>query len=420
MAAGVIVALAAASSTPVYSDEREYLEIATNLANGAGYSLDGSATAYRPPTWPLILAAATAVHMRAQYIGMIPAFCLVAAAVIAALLGARIVGHGLGMLAGAAVLLYPLNVYTAATLYPQALATAILLALWLVASRSADGTPAAMSRRTCVVSGLLAAALALAVPTMIFSAVVVVLWTWWHQPGLRDRIRSAVLIGLCAVLPILAWSVRNETVIGSPVAFSTSSGLNLLWGNNENATATSGVAADIGSYIQGAEGLGEVEADDYFRRSAVEWITTHPGDATVLYGQKVLNYFSPYNQPATEGQGGTLEMAVAWASFAVAVALVCVRVLLRRRAPILPSERLFLVLFVANAPLMAVFFTRTRFRQPLDNILIVEAAVAVAVLILAFTRGRGRGERASADGGVEAEAATIPTSAVSDSRSDRS
>ncbi|WP_155951823.1 hypothetical protein [Rhodococcus aetherivorans] len=404
VAAGVIVVLAAASSTPVYADEREHLEIATNLANGAGYSLDGSATAYRPPTGPLILAAATAVHVRAQYIGMIPALCLV----IAALLGAWIVGHRLGMLAGAAVVLYPLNVYTAATLYPRALATAILLALWLVASRSADGIPAAMSRRACVVSGLLTAAFALAVPTMIFSAVVVVLWTRWHQPGRRNRIGSAVF----------AWSVRNATVIGSPVAFSTGSGLNPLRGNNENATATLGVAAHIGSYVQGAEGVGEVEADDYFRGSAVEWITTHPSGAAVRYGQKVLNYFSPYNRPATAGRGGGLESAGVWASFAVTVALLCVRVLLRRRAPILPSERLFLVLFVANAPIKAVFFARTRFRQPLKNNLIVEAAVAVAVLIPAFTRGRR--ERVSADGGVEAEAATVPTSAVFESWSDRS
>ena len=30
---------------------------------------------------------------------------------------------------------------------------------------------------------------------------------------------------------------------------------------------------------------------------------------------------------------------------------------------------------------MAVFFTRTRFRQPLDSILLIEAAIAIAVII---------------------------------------
>jgi hypothetical protein len=40
---------------------------------------------------------------------------------------------------------------------------------------------------------------------------------------------------------------------------------------------------------------------------------------------------------------------------------------------------------------MAVFFTRTRFRQPLDNILLIEAAIAVVLIInLIHARRRSR------------------------------
>ena len=97
----------------------------------------------------------------------------------------------------------------------------------------------------------------------------------------------------------------------------------------------------------------------------------------VLYGAKVANYFSPYNEPVTASEGSTAQRLIAYLSCALLVLLVLTRLLLRRRLPIGPTERLFLV----NAFVMAVFFTRTRFRQPLDSILLVEAAVAVAVII---------------------------------------
>jgi hypothetical protein len=49
---------------------------------------------------------------------------------------------------------------------------------------------------------------------------------------------------------------------------------------------------------------------------------------------------------------------------------------------IVPSEKLFLSIFVANAFFMAIFFTRTRFRQPLDNILVIESAVSIAIVAM--------------------------------------
>ena len=98
----------------------------------------------------------------------------------------------------------------------------------------------------------------------------------------------------------------------------------------------------------------------------------------------------------TTSAGSTTQRLIAYLSFAMLVLLVLTRLLLRRRLPLGPTERLFLGLFLANALVMAVFFTRTRFRQPLDNILLIEAAIAAAVMI-SLISARRRKPRPDAD-----------------------
>lgn len=363
-----------------YADEGQYLEIARNLTSGAGYALEGEPTAFRPPTWPLILSAGTAFGLPVSALRVISALLLVAGAAVAALLGRRLAGSAFGLLAGLAVLLYPLNVYTAATLYPQALATVLILALWWIASTHEDREQRPIPFRTGLLTGLLIAALALAVPTLIVTGALILVWILYRQRGNRLRFATSSVVGF--LLPVGVWTVRNFAVFGSAIPFSTSSGINLLLGNSANATPVSGINADISGYTDEAarRGLDEFDRDTFFRHSAVEWIHGNPGEAIALYAGKTLNYFSGYNQPATSGSGGFAEALVAWSSLIVIAALVVVRIALSARVRMLATEKFFLVLFVVNAPVMAVFFTRTRFRQPLDVILLVEAAVAVAIL----------------------------------------
>ena len=78
---------------------------------------------------------------------------------------------------------------------------------------------------------------------------------------------TSILIGgrLGFGLPILAWTVRNIVSLGSAVIISTSSGVNLLLGNNSNATPSSGVRADISTYTEhaGALGMNEIARNEF-------------------------------------------------------------------------------------------------------------------------------------------------------------
>lgn len=388
----ILVIAARSGSHLTYTDEQDYLDIATAVAHGDGYTLGGQPTAYRPPAWPLALAAWLFLRLPQAWIGVVSAAFLIAGALVGQRIAARIAGYYAGLVAGLAILLYPLNVYTAFTLYPQAFATAMLLIMWWVASISADPHPRTLSFGLIATLGFVAAMLVLAVPTMVFTAALVLGFAWWKQRG--QRMRYLLVAGAFLLLPIAAWTVRNEIETGSPTPLSTTSGLNLLLGNNENATADSGVDVDIDRYNDVASTLGdEAAVDRYFRDSAVEWITSNPHDALRLYGTKVVNYFSAYNSPATEGQYRSIERFGSWLAFGAIVALTCVRIALRRTIPLLSSEKAFLAIFALNAFFMAIFFTRTRFRQPLDSILIVESAIAIVALAMLLYERRKRGPK---------------------------
>ncbi|OHD15074.1 MAG: hypothetical protein A2Y38_26045 [Spirochaetes bacterium GWB1_59_5] len=376
---GVATYCSSIGGTASVEDEQEYLAIANSIASGDGYMLDGQPTAYRPPTWPLLFVPFIAIGLPAKALAIIPALCLIAAGWCAAKLGVRLIGSRYGIVAGLIVLAYPLNVFTAGTFYPQTLAVALVLGMWLLAARI-DGRPAAWAEAAGL--GMLGALMALAVPTLIFTSVAVLWWVMWRQHV--ARLRFLVVAGAAFTAPIALWTLRNLAAFGSIIPFSTSSGINLLLGNNPNATPASGVSVDLSTYYQAAKPLGkdEVARSSFFQSSAIDWIATHPADAAALYAGKLVNYFSAYNTPAAVDAGSILHALIAWGSFIAVVVLCLFRLAYARRAaiPVQASEKFFLALFLLNGPVMAVFFTRARFRQPLDAVLLVEAAIGIIAL----------------------------------------
>jgi len=379
-----------------YYDENQYLELAARLAHAEGYSLFGQSSAYRPPAWPALLAPFVAIVGPSPLLLLVPVALLALSALFSGLIVIRITGSPWGAVAAPLTLLYPLNLYTASTLYPQAFATALILGIWLVIVQATESWRSGPQLRIwqAALVGLMAAGLALAVPSLVFTGVVVGAWAIWSQTRARWRTALAMAVGFG--VPVLAWTIRNLVELHAFVPFSTSSGENLLYGNNPNATATSGVAVDVGSILTVGNSLDEVARDKYYQAQAWSWISQHPWDAIVLWFAKMANYFNPYNAPVTAGQSSTLQLVGGWVGFGLVVAAVVARLILRRTVPVWRSEWLFLALFVLNAPFMAVFFTRTRFRQPLDASLVTIGAVAVTIgLTLLFER---RAARAAAPG----------------------
>lgn len=372
-----------------YYDEQEYVRLARSLAEGHGLSYDTMhPSAYRPPGYPVLLAAAFLVTS-GSVLGMrlVGVLAFAGTVWLIYLLGRR-VSPAAGALAALITACYPLGVYTATTLYPQVPAVCLLLLQIELALRATtDGVPA-RSRWACtVIAGLAGGLLTLTVPTYGPSIAVVIIWlAWRHRRSINSRRTYQVLTVMTITAAILpsAWGIRNAISLHAVVPISTNTGINLLLGNSEHVTPEAGRASDISDYTRQAAALhlDEVGQNQYYTRAALGWISEHPGQAARLYLGKVGNTFAFRNELATPGQGDATKDLLSALTYYPLLACALVRVLVtRQRWPLHPVEKLFIGLAVLNVLLQALFFTRLRFRVPIDVLTILLAATCMMHLV---------------------------------------
>jgi hypothetical protein len=374
-----------------FLDENVYLELTRSMANGQGYAADGSVTAYRPPGYPFLLLPFYLLGGGSVLVLRLAGIAALAGSVwFAYLLGRRAGSPAVGALAAVVLACYPLLVYTATALYPQVPALFLLLAMLEYALRAREP-----DRRFlwAVLCGLSAGLLTITVPSFAPSLLVVLCFLG------RRLWRAALLILVVAAIIPGAWCLRNAVELHAFVPVSTNNGVNLLLGNSPDATPSSGTSADISAYDRQAKELRLDEAgiDAFYRNSAVDWMIAHPGDAATLYAGKVAHNFAYSDTLKTSGQGASDLLAAL--TFYPVLALAVLRVALLRRFPLSRVEKTAVWLIALNVVLLAVFFTRVRFRVPLDGLTILLAASAVVCLCQGnLRRGnlwRGKGERAS-------------------------
>jgi 4-amino-4-deoxy-L-arabinose transferase-like glycosyltransferase len=375
-----------------YYDEEVYVGLARRLVAGQGYTLDGvNPTAYRPPGYPFLLAAVDALGGGIVAMRLIGVGALAGAVLLAYRLGERVHSRVAGVLAAVLVAFFPLLVFTADTLYPQVPALFLLLLVVWLGLRAVE-LPAGWPRRLAATgAGLSAGLLILAVPTFALSVLVVAGWLLLRRES-RPAARRVVplLLVAAAVLPG-AWCARNAVRLHAFVPVSTNNGINLVLGNSEGVSAGGGRVGDIERYEReaAARGLSEVDQDRFYRQAATGWIREHPGKAAVLYAEKVVNNFNFRNELATSGQRSPAQDLLSALSYYPLLALFALRVLLARRWRLTGLEKLLITLVLGNVLLLAVFYTRLRFRVPLDGLMLISSAAMLAELVRRQVASRG-------------------------------
>jgi hypothetical protein len=349
-----------------YSDEHVYLELTQSLVDGRGYSFGTDATAYRPPGYPFLLLPVHLLTGGSVFAMRLVAVLCMAGAVWFAYLLARRISPVAGALVAIVTAGYPLFVYTSTALYPQIPALLMLLAMTEFGLRARDRWVWA------IWSGLAGGLLTITVPSFAPTIALVVIFIGW-----RARKAAAVLLVAAAVIPGL-WCVRNTAQMHAFIPVSTNNGVNLLLGNNPSATGSSGTSVDVSAYEQRAKDLrlDEVGIDKFYSSEAVSWMSSHPGETAGLYVAKVIHNFSYSDTLKTEGRGAS-DLLAALTYYPI-LALAMLRVLLWRRFPLHRVDKICVWAIVLNVLLLAVFFTRIRFRVPLDALTIVLAASTVA------------------------------------------
>lgn len=354
-----------------FSDESHYLALANNMINHATYSSrpEGTVpTAFHPPGYALILAALIIMKGGILSLRMLN-FAALACCML--LLVRMLKRHG--SITGAKwapvmVLCYPVLFFTAGTLYPQTIATALFLLI--LSMLDASGlTPIRV-----VTIGMLNGLLLLISPNFILVAPLVLAMPYILQRSVRHSYVICIVAG--AMLLLAPWVARNYLTFHRFVFLSTNGGKTFILGNSENSKPNLGESVDISKYYgeAWATGLGEIDEDQFYMRKALEWIGKNPQKEAKLYSAKFLNYFNYRNELATKHEQNRIYDLIMLATYYPLLILVLFRLCLIRPRPLTRFEGVLLLFYMMSAVTNALFLPRIRYRLPFDALLVYLAA----------------------------------------------
>lgn len=418
LAVRVAFAIVVDPQVPDVSDAGAYHLLGTHLAEGRGYirpydlTLLGKVrpTAEYPPLLPAVIAAATVVGIDTVD-GQQLVLCVLGTVtvVVIGLLGRRVGGATVGLVAAAIAAGYPMLFQSDAVLMPETpfallVATALLLAYRAAARPGLDRfalTGAAIGLAALTrAEGLLLAPLLL-VPLAV------------RLPGVTGRRRLGLgLAGLLAATLVVApWTVRNAVRFdGAFVPVSNNLGTALDGANCDKTWSTSQTGLWLYECFGGFDlsEQGEAEAAAFHRARGVTYIGDHLGRLPVVLAVREARTFGAYDidqQIVVESFEGrtvrwqTVGTRTWWALAPIAVGGLVV--LLHRRRLVWPLASTLVLVVVTTA----VTYGNQRFRMAAEPAVVVLAAVGL-VALSGVVRRTGPRSRAAARGDRAAPAPT--------------
>jgi 4-amino-4-deoxy-L-arabinose transferase-like glycosyltransferase len=374
-------------SCSLTGDEPSWIEIGRRIGRPAvAFSPLRSDLVFYPPVYPYFVGALFRAFgtMRAV---------LWAQAVLGALLvpvvgrvGALAFGRRAGLLAAAAVALYPELLWYPAHYWSE---TVFLLLLWGAIERTL-AADARGSGRIAVAAGILWGLATLTRELSLYLVPIVAIWMLRPRGGGEEprarRIRDltpgasrAALVVLAAALTVAPWTIRNAIVLRAFVPVSTMGGLNLWQGNTK--------LTHLQIYEVLASKGGAVEQDRYCREMA--WRTIGERQPTWILeklGEQMPEFWKPGSEVLDHLVGreacGPLRAAllvpvelVVVLPYLVLLVLLLVGLV---RLPFSSTGWLLLVLLAAYNAAHVVAYATTRFRLPVLPVVVMVAAALVA------------------------------------------
>ena len=385
-------------------DALYYVLQASANANGQWFddpASPGSPAADHPPLTAILLTPAGLFAGREVTMSrLIMALVGTAAIVVLALVGRRLGGDTVGVVAAALAAANP-NLWMNDALPMSEAPAALALGLVFLATYRLAATPtprwAVAAGLACGLAVTARGELALLVPLTVAPVVVFAL----RSPALRAlrvprRLVLAVVVGAVGVAVVAPWTLWNTARFSEPVALSTNDGLTLVGANCASVYDGGGIGfwdLDCALALAGQipEGADQAERSGVYRDEAVAFIRDNldrlPAVVAVRVG-RVWGVYGP-DQMAWLNQGEGRERWASWLGMvfwwvAAPVAAAGVAVGWRHRLLTWP-----LVSTVAVVTITAVaFYGIVRFRLPTDV-----AAIPLAALALVAARRWVAGRR---------------------------
>lgn len=388
---GVVLRLAfvAIRSDQLTQDRDVYLGIAINLVEGRGYCSPGGAvaTAFRPPLFPLCLAAGMVVFPPAAVVGGINVLSGLLTVWLTLILGTRL---GLGRsrwFAAILVAIDPLLILYTAQPMTESLCTllATLLAWRLVRPSHPEASPHPAYQ---IGIGIAFGLLVLCRPTFWLTAPFFVM-TWLMSrsagrflPNFRQTLSEGMSSVCGTVLIVGPWLIRNWLVFGVPILTTTHGGYTLLLGNNPvfnrevvqqpwgtvwKEASLLAWQSDLESQIERDLGprASEFERDQWHSRQAKQFIAANPRlfvDA-VIYRIRSLWNTSPQKDAASGTASWVINLVSGYYAIVLLAGGVGMSVVIRSR-----DRRRWLPLYILIGGVQLahlVYWTNARMRAPL-------------------------------------------------------
>ena len=366
---------------PLTHDEREYLLLARNVAEGRGFvhlQPDGTPAPGehfgRAPVYPVFLAAVIRVTGAppAADVPLLRAIRIVQAVLggvlvwLVAWLAGRAAGPEAARAGGWLAAVYPPLVWTPAYVWSETLFS--VLALACVAVLTLDRR----RRGLYLAAGALAGLAVLTRPAMLFFLPLAALWLAWKREW-----RGVVLLSLACAFVIMPWTIRNAREYGRFVLVASEGGITFWTGNHPLAVGEGDLAANPQLKRENVAlrarhaGLTPEELEPIYYREALGFIRRQPIAWARLMARKAFYAIVPI------GPSYRLHSALYFGASAVSYLAVLPFALMGlarlARAGRLPIP---LLLLAASSFLVClVFFPQERFRIPVvDPALLVTAA----------------------------------------------
>lgn len=414
----LVLRLAFVAATPGYQpahDDRDYDRLACGLVAGEGYTRvgpptpeercgdgpTGKPTAFRPPGYPMFLAA---VYTVSEPLGVERwTAARVAQAILGtltvALLGVvawQLFGRRAGLTAMGLGAAFPPWIVLGGSLLTETLFVTLMLAAIaaVLADRAAGG-----DRRVLVAAGVLCGLATLTrsnAPALIVPLAIAVATTGAGTRPLRARLgRAAALVAIAAVV-VAPWTIRNALELDGFAPVTTEAG-SALAGTYNDATRTDpdwpgawqppGPLRELRGTLAPVRGDEPAEQRALMRRS-LRYMADHPVYVAEVGGRNAWRLSGLAGDGWWHFSGRTLSLpgwtadvsGVAFLLF-LAVAIAGAFTAAARAAPrwlwLMPVLMLLSVVFIVG---------ETRFRAPVDPFVVLLAALALAQVRLPATR----------------------------------
>lgn len=388
-------------------DRDAYLGIAVGVAEGRGYCSpeSSSATAFRPPLYPLTLAIGCLWFSPAFVVAAVNLLTGLLTVWLVVCLGKRLQLGPSRFVAGLLVAVDPLLLRYSSRPMTESFC-AMLVTGWLlsVTPTSNPGDSVAHSLKQGIAGGFSFGLLVLSRPT--FWSVAALFGLKW----LIDRRRNpqnvasssnafykAILTTVTASIVVAPWVIRNWLVMGVPILTTTHGGYTLLLGNNpvfyeEEVKKPWGTVWPNDSQQRWSRELEalmaielgpqatEVERDSWQARLAKKNIATEPGAAIAAVVHRIRSLWNTI--PLGDTAGGVNRIvinSVGWFyAIELAMGFIGMLIVLSRKER---NRWLPMYVLIASVQIVHLFYwTNTRMRAPLMP--------PVALFAAAILRGR--------------------------------